>query len=100
MGWRRGGGDGGRVTKGKTTRVSNLAALKQIVSADGKRVLSLVQTGSGLFSFVEETESDVSPGESLDGYWYWEETICGGLYGQEDEAWNAARRAISWGEAG
>lgn len=78
------------------TRAGNTPALRQAVSADGGRVLSLIGNGSGQFRFVEEANTLEPAANGLAAYWYWQETLRSGVYSSAEDAWNAARQEISW----
>lgn len=82
------------------TMVSNEVALKQHLTEDGKRVLSIIPSGN-LFRFVVEQLTHQPPTPSVGDYDYWEETHRSGLYKTADMAEQEALAAIAWvGQSG
>ena len=77
------------------TKISNKLALRQIVSADGLRVFSTVESVGG-FRFVEETNVHEPAGPGYDAYWYWEQTQESGIYATEQEAFDGGMKAVCW----
>ena len=77
------------------TKVGNAVALRQIVSADGLRVFSIVQSAGG-FRFVEEIHVHEPKSCGVDDYWYWEITHESGIYVTAQEAFDDGLKIVSW----
>jgi hypothetical protein len=77
------------------TKVGNMVALRQIVSADGLQVFSVVQSAGG-FRYIEEAHIHEPKRYGVDDYWYWEITHESGIYGTEQEAFDNGMGIISW----
>ncbi len=70
--------------------MSDWSKVKQVVSSDGLRRMT-VQTASGpLFTYTEERW------RTEDGYQWWEPSGWSGLYASAEEAEKAARAELPW----
>lgn len=78
---------------GERTKVGNMLALRQIVSADRLRVVSIVKSAGG-YRFVEETH--IHEQDAVIDHWFWELTHESGIYAIEQEAFDDAIRVIPW----
>ena len=76
------------------TKVSNEAALRQVVSDDGRRVCSIIKAADSLFRFVEDTE--VYEADDPPPFWHWIETHRSGIYETIEKAEVEALNTLPW----